>query len=89
MKTMKLDEECPICYTKYGRQEDGSFLCMDSINNSALASTSTCTHYICAHCCWELSRMEQVRCPLCREDWSEWVHQRYTDIDSDSSDDDS
>lgn len=82
------DNECPICYVKYGEQEDGNFICKDGKCNS-LFSTE-CTHYICVPCARTLYNnlritmkgIEEdedeeneavVRCPLCRENWTEWL----------------
>jgi hypothetical protein len=79
------DDSCPICYLEYGLQEDGTFLCKDGIDNSGYESS--CKHYICVKCCWQLSRIEEVRCPLCREDWTEWIFEHYEDEDDDDSED--
>jgi len=81
---MDTKNECPICYKYYGEQEDGSFLTKDGKNNSDYAEV--CKHYVCYQCCWKLSKEEHVKCPLCREDWTEWIHSHYTE--SDESDED-
>jgi hypothetical protein len=66
-------EECPICYEGYGEKPNGDFLCKDGKANSPYAEE--CKHYICVKCCEELSKAEHVKCPLCREDWTEWIHE--------------
>ena len=72
---MDKDTECPICYTPYGEQEDGSFLCKDGKENSGIMTP--CKHYICVNCCWILMKLDHVACPLCREDWTHWIHSHY------------
>jgi hypothetical protein len=67
--------DCPICYTTYGDQPDGSFLTKDGKNNSEMADE--CKHYVCYRCCYQLSKQKIVSCPLCREDWTEWIHTHY------------
>ena len=80
-------KECPICFTRYGKQPDDTFLCRDGIDNSDFKTD--CTHYICVICAREMSRQEEIKCPLCREDWTDWMHSHYyTDSDDDSNDDD-
>lgn len=83
----KPDKNCPICYETYGEQSDGSFLCKDGIDNSNFETP--CKHYICVKCCLGLIKDkneddDEVKCPMCREDWTEWVFNRYgSDSDSD------
>ena len=77
-------DECPICYKTYGIQHDGSFLCKDGKHNSDYAES--CKHYICTECCYQLSKQKNVKCPMCREDWDEWL--RTLDEDSDHNSDD-
>jgi len=73
-------EECPICYRHYGEQDDGyTFLTKDGKDNSDYAEV--CKHYVCHACCWELSKQKYVKCPLCREDWTDWIHTHYTESD--------
>ncbi len=76
-----MEEACPICFTHYGEQEDGSFLTKDGKNNSDYAEV--CKHYVCHQCCWKLSLQDHVKCPLCREDWTDWIHSHYTESDDD------
>ena len=76
-----IEEPCPICLTHYGEQDDGSFLTKDGKDNSDYAEV--CDHYVCHKCCWRLSKQEHVKCPLCREDWTDWIHSRYTESDDD------
>jgi hypothetical protein len=82
--THTIMDECPICFTHYGEQADGSFLTKDGKDNSDYAEV--CKHYICHRCCWELSKQEHVKCPLCREDWTDWIHTHYTESDDDEED---
>lgn len=80
-------DTCCICYYNYGLQEDGSFLCKDGICNSEMYkhNPSLCTHYVCERCCLILIQNTIVKCPLCREDWTEWIHSHYyTDSDYES-----
>ena len=77
MLLFKKKEECPICYKSYGNQEDGSFLAKDGKDNSDYAEV--CKHYVCYQCCWKLSKQDIVLCPLCREDWTDWIHTHYTE----------
>jgi hypothetical protein len=94
---MESNKECCICYTTFGQQEDGSFICKDGKDNSSFAET--CKHYICVPCCQTLynnikQKVENENedancaCPLCREDWTEWILAHYQD-DSDEEDSDS
>lgn len=79
-------EECPICYEGYGEKPNGDFLCKDGKANSPYAEE--CKHYACVKCCIELSKAEHVKCPLCREDWTEWIHAHYGEAKAEVSDDD-
>jgi len=77
--------ECPICYNTYGYQPDGwSFLTKDGKNNSDMADV--CKHYVCVICCYQLSKQEIVLCPLCREDWTEWIHTHYDEEEEEDED---
>ena len=88
--------ECCICYTTYGQQEDGSFICKDGKANSEFAET--CNHYICVPCCQTLYNKVRAdskggdwnakcACPMCREDWTEWILRTYDDETDDETDD--
>lgn len=77
---MDSNNECPICFKTYGYQyddddEDEYFLCKDGKNNSDISEN--CKHYICVECCEALSEQIEINCPLCREDWTDWIHSRY------------
>ena len=84
---MESDSECPICFVKYGEQEDGSFRCKDSIHNSDIPSD--CKHYICSCCAATMyEHLEaqftfetdgEAKCPLCRADWTDWLMCQYGD----------
>jgi hypothetical protein len=82
---MLLQDECPICYRTYGEQHDGSFLCKDGKDNSDYSDV--CQHYICVECCTVLAEQETVSCPLCREDWANWIHSHYPDEESGEEED--
>ena len=69
------DKHCPNCNATYGVQNDGEFLCYDGIHNSFLETT--CTHYICVYCIRKLTKQKEVQCPICCEDWTEWIHNAY------------
>ena len=45
---MDCEKECPICYVKYGKQEDGEFVCGDGKWNSDMSDL--CKHSICVKC---------------------------------------
>ena len=89
---MDCEEECPICYNKYGEQSDGEFLCKDGKCNSDMSDL--CTHYICVKCCKILRNNfiedededNEVNCPLCREDWTEWIKGHYYTTDEETLD---
>ena len=89
---MDCDKECPICYVKYGKQEDGEFVCGDGKWNSDMSDL--CKHSICVKCCKILRNKfiedededeeKKVRCPLCREDWTYWIESHYYTTDEES-----
>ena len=66
------DNECPICYCE--------LLIKDGKCNSDYEEN--CKHYICVDCCYELADLlntqMEVGCPLCREDWTDWLIDHYT-----------
>jgi len=37
---------------------------------------------------YELSKQDEVRCPMCREDWTDWVTSHYCDRTTEDDDDD-
>lgn len=77
------DTNCPICFEKYGEQEDGSFRCKDSIDNSHNENVNNCKHYICVPCCQTLHDRStgSIGCPICRADWTEWIADAYGEED--------
>lgn len=100
---MENEDECPICFEKYGEKLDGSFLCRDGKINSDEAEN--CKHYLCKNCCFQLYKnlrkdfKKGIRnktgiinvnayCPLCRENWTLWLLRHY-DSDSESESDES
>lgn len=84
---MEDSDECPICFHSYGTQPDESFLCRDGIDNSNFESA--CKHYICVTCVYELSKQDEVRCPMCREDWTDWVNSHYCNSTTEDEDEES
>jgi hypothetical protein len=80
-KNEEIEKSCPICFEKYGQQEDGSFRCKDSIDNSNHENVSNCKHYICVPCCQTLYDRStgSIACPICRADWTEWITDSYRD----------
>jgi hypothetical protein len=72
--------ECPICYREYSRELG---ILQDGICNSGYQTN--CTHYICVDCCKKLSEYKNLKCPLCREDWSYWL-ESYKEDDEDDED---
>jgi hypothetical protein len=59
-----IDSECPICYRMYESE------CTKEI-------PAGCTHYCCSDCCLKLSKTEKVFCPICRLDWTSWIHSKF------------
>jgi hypothetical protein len=79
-KEMNCRKECPICYVKYGEQEDGKFICSDGKWNSDMSGL--CKHSICVKCYNILRNKfiedeEEVKCPLCRENWTDWIESHW------------
>jgi hypothetical protein len=60
----EVDLECPICYKTYGTE------CTREVPVG-------CIHYCCSDCCVKLSKMEKVFCPICRLDWTLWIHSKF------------
>jgi len=72
-------EECAICYEPFGWRPDRIFYHKSGKCFSEYAEE--CKHYICEDCetglirgkcpcedCWD-----EIKCPLCREDWSDYL----------------
>lgn len=71
---MEEETHCAICFTEYGEQSDGSFLCKDSVQNSENEDNNPCMHYFCVRC-WQTIHnqyKEVICCPICRSDVSDW-----------------
>lgn len=84
---MVLHGECPICYRTHGEQDDGYFLVFNGKDNYN-DFREICKHYICTECCAILAQQETVSCPLCREDWTDWIHACYlTDSEEEDPED--
>jgi hypothetical protein len=79
------DDECPICYIKYGEQEDGSFICQDGAINSG--EEGYCDHWVCTRCAQTMHNNLRKKddedasecCPICRCDWTLWLLTHYDD----------
>ena len=61
-------EECPVCHEKPD--------IWDGPMNSDVATR--CTHWACVFC-WERIAQRDKRCPVCRDDLSEWLARRGAD----------
>ena len=93
---MSTDDLCPICFEEYGDKEDGSFLCKDGKDNSNFAEI--CAHYFCVKCISKLRESNicaccgelcTTTCPICREDWTDYLsHRTFSEDDEDREDDD-
>ena len=80
-------QECPVCYTEFSQTV------IDGKDNSD--SAEVCKHYLCVPCCQTLynnlrkefkkggwgkkGKTPDVKCPICREDWTEWILSHYND----------
>lgn len=72
-------EECAICYEPFGRRDDGIFYFKSGKCFSEFAGE--CKHYICEDCetglingkCPCSDCRDTVKCPLCREDWTDYL----------------
>ena len=69
-------EECCVCHEKPD--------IWDGPMNSEVPTR--CTHWACV-CCWQRIAGRDRRCPICREDLSEWIH-RHDDKEDESDDSD-
>ncbi len=92
--------ECPVCYNNIGKQEDGLFICEDGKGNSDMAEK--CNHRICSRCCqtiynnlrqaWKDRHITgiypEATCPLCRENWTMWLLNYYSDEENESEEED-
>ena len=85
---------CKICFRDYGLQEDGIFLSKDSPDNHGIYD-HMCKHYFCWQCIikmrdmnrCECGHMNQILCPLCRCDWTEYLDRLITDDEADETED--
>ena len=78
-------EACGSCGVKYGIQATGEFICKDGPWNSDF--DHDCTHHFCTPCLKTMENMCQMACPICDEDWSDWILGAYgSDTDSDEED---
>jgi len=73
------EKNCPICFEEYGEREDGTFLYQEGKDNSTFADK--CKHYFCDKCIKKFSKcdcgcgkIKKTGCPLCREDWTEYIY---------------
>lgn len=78
---MNSDNECPICFEEYGKRLDGTILIKDGKTNSDMAEE--CEHFCCVNCLQtiydniECFNCVNIRCPICREDWTAWLVTHY------------
>lgn len=68
---MDTEIECPVCKENY---EDNG-LSMHGKCNTSLKTD--CKHYICSNCCLQLYRTRNTLCPICRDDWREFLSNNY------------
>ncbi len=61
------EDECPVCYKTYGEQPGGWTLLKDG------PQSAQCKHSLCVDCCIQLSLQPTASCPMCREDWTEYL----------------
>lgn len=67
---------CGICYEIEGRV-------FDSPRESEM--DSTCLHYLCTECWQSILDTEDLRCPICRVDITDWITNYYP-LSEDESD---
>ena len=72
---MDSDENCSICYRKYGLQSNGIFLCKDGHSNSDYITT--CEHWFCFNCINKFYIEQVYNCPICNENWLQWIKSRH------------
>ena len=68
------DDACPVCLTEHGGDD-----VWDGPMNSDIPTR--CNHWLCT-ACWDglvESRPDEVRCPVCREDVTDWAA-RYCEV---------
>jgi hypothetical protein len=73
-------DACPVCFLDM--QECAP---IDGPTNSDIATK--CMHYLCVSCWQTLYITRNARCPLCREDVSEWLYTHYETEDEDEDGD--
>ena len=71
---MEGERNCPVCFEAYERGERPKH----GKCNTDFAVQDGCKHYVCYECCLTLARKirdddESVGCPMCREDWTEFL----------------
>lgn len=76
--------ECEICYKEFSRD---LYILKDGPSNSDMPTK--CIHYFCCQCWRDIGIHNKIiRCPMCREDVSEWFYSHYYDDEYDDDDDD-
>ena len=83
---MDSDENCSICYRKYGLQSNGIFLCKDGHSNSDYITT--CEHWFCCNCIDKFYIEQVYNCPICNENWLQWIKSRHFYLYHNDDDDD-
>ena len=73
---LNMTEECPVCHEKPD--------IWDGPMNSDVPTR--CTHWACM-ICWERIARRDKRCPICRDDLTDWFAWRYEE-DEDEEDED-
>ncbi len=70
-------EECPVCHEKPD--------IWDGPMNSDVPTR--CTHWACV-ICWERIARRDKRCPICRDDLTDWLWRYQEDEDEEDEDED-
>ena len=72
------DDMCYICY-----DTDTIF---DGKSNSGVVTD--CRHFFCIYCIEDMHCNQISQCPICREDWTDWICSHYPLSRDDDDDDD-
>ena len=60
--------DCPVCLQPRPRDAMDAAMCHEGVH-------TRCTHWVCINC-WEQIAGRDRRCPICRDDLSEWLRRR-------------
>lgn len=80
---MKDTELCPICYE--------SFLKIEMVGKCTTDLEEDCQHMVCLDCLYDMAAYlpeNEHRCPLCREDWEEYIYEFLLEDEYDEDEDD-